>query len=68
MINMMMTIMDVDAISSRLKSYPLYMNPIEMVAMTTQTHHNICKIFIGQISTSVFRIVARYASRCEMLL
>ena len=68
MINMMMTIMDVDAISSRLKSCPMYMNAIEMVAITTQTHHNICKIFIGQISTSVHRILARYASRCETLL
>ncbi len=68
MINMMMTIMDVDAISSRLKSCPMYMNAIEMVAITTQMHHNICKLFIGQISTSAFRIVARYAFKYEMLL
>ena len=68
MINIMATIMVVDTISSRLKSCPMYMNAIEMVAMTTQMHHNICKIFIGQISTSAFRIVARYAFRYEILL
>ena len=56
MINIMASIMVVDTISSRLKSCPMYINPIEMVAMTTQIHHNICKIFIGQTYTSVFSI------------